>query len=87
MKLKYKTNILKKVIATPSLTQQKKKERVKSVKKAYAINIKKEKVSKKILLVDDIITTGATLLECSKILKQAGCNEIICFTLAYKKLR
>ena len=36
----------------------------------------------KILLIDDVMTTGATLSECSKVLRQAGAKEVRCFTLA-----
>lgn len=35
-----------------------------------------------ILLIDDIITTGATLSECSRILKTAGAAQITCAALA-----
>ena len=36
-----------------------------------------EKVKgKRVLLVDDIITTGATVLECARVLKTAGCGEV-----------
>ena len=37
-----------------------------------------------ILLVDDIITTGATLNECARMLKTAGAAEVVCVTLARK---
>ena len=37
---------------------------------------------KRILLVDDIFTTGSTLHECAKILRQAGALQIEAFTLA-----
>lgn len=37
---------------------------------------------KRILLIDDIITTGSTLSECSKTLKYSGAEEIVCCTLA-----
>jgi competence protein ComFC len=36
---------------------------------------------KKIILVDDIKTTGATLKECAKVLKEAGAKEIIALTI------
>ena len=39
-------------------------------------------INKKILLLDDIYTTGATLNECSKMLKQAGAKKIDVFTIA-----
>ena len=31
---------------------------------------------KRVLLVDDIITTGATVSECARVLKAAGCEEV-----------
>ncbi len=42
---------------------------------------------KRVLLIDDIITTGATLTECSKILKIAGAGEVECAVLAAVMLR
>jgi len=36
-----------------------------------------------VILIDDIITTGATLAEAKKILKQAGARKIIAFTVAH----
>ena len=40
---------------------------------------------KRILLVDDIVTTGATLSEAAKTLKTAGADEIVCIALATKR--
>ena len=37
---------------------------------------------KNILLIDDILTTGSTLNECSRTLKQAGAKSITCLTIA-----
>lgn len=37
---------------------------------------------KQVLLVDDIVTTGATLSEAARVLKKAGAKEVICATLA-----
>ncbi|MEI6281035.1 MAG: phosphoribosyltransferase family protein [bacterium] len=38
---------------------------------------------KNIILIDDITTTGATLSEAKKILKQAGARKVIAFTVAH----
>lgn len=40
---------------------------------------------KRILLVDDVKTTGATLNECAKALKKAGATEVICITVASRE--
>lgn len=40
---------------------------------------------KRLLLVDDILTTGATLAECARVLKEAGAAEVMCLTLAMGK--
>ena len=37
---------------------------------------------KNIILVDDVITTGSTILECSKVLKNAGCGDVYVCSLA-----
>jgi ComF family protein len=37
---------------------------------------------KKIVIVDDIFTTGSTLSECAKVLKEAGAQKIIGITFA-----
>ena len=40
---------------------------------------------KRLLLVDDILTTGATLSECVRVLKEAGAGEVMCLTLAMRR--
>ena len=36
----------------------------------------------RILLIDDILTTGATLRECVRVLRDAGAGSVLCATLA-----
>ena len=52
---------------------------------AYAAFDEGEIRGKRLLLVDDIVTTGATLSECVKVLKQAGAAEVSCLTVARKR--
>ena len=59
-----------------------KEERAKNVQGVYRV-INKEKIkNKKILLLDDIYTTGFTLDECSKELLKVGAKQIDVFTIA-----
>ena len=53
-----------------------------NVKNAFEIKDKEKVNVKKIILVDDIYTTGSTVNECSRILKKAGAKEILVITIA-----
>lgn len=47
-----------------------------------AFKIKKPINYRKVILVDDVFTTGSTLQECAKVLKQAGVGEVWALTVA-----
>lgn len=49
---------------------------------AYRINPKADIAGKQILLLDDIITTGATCSECARTLLTAGAKKIYCAAIA-----
>lgn len=69
------TNILYKIKNTVPQSSLNKKEREENAKGIYiAKNCNKIK-NKKILLVDDIYTTGSTVNECAKVLIQNGINK------------
>ena len=66
-------------IEQSSLSKEQRKQNVKDV---YKI-VNKEKIeNKNIVLFDDIYTTGNTVNEISKILKQNGANKILVLTIA-----
>lgn len=62
---------------TKSQTQLNKNERIRNLEKAFRIKDNREFLNKEILLIDDIITTGTTINECSKVLKESGSKRII----------
>ena len=49
---------------------------------AYRVLAKKDLAGKRILLIDDILTTGATAGECARMLKLAGAAEVHCAVMA-----
>lgn len=53
-----------------------KEQRSKNIKNAYSIKNIKKVENKKILLIDDIYTTGSTVEECCKTLRQSSVKEI-----------
>ncbi len=58
------------------------KERRTNVLNAYKATDPSSTCGRRILLIDDVITSGATLDECSKILSQAGAESVVCGTFA-----
>ena len=61
------------------------KKRRENVKGVYEALSEEEIAGRRILLVDDIVTTGATLSECASVLKKAGAKEVSAMTLARRK--
>lgn len=57
-------------------------ERKVSLKNAFSINNPNLIKDKKILLIDDVYTTGSTMEEAARILKKAGAKEVIGVTVA-----
>jgi len=73
-------NILTKNKETSFQSNLSKEEREKNLLNSFSCN--KQIINKKILLVDDIYTTGSTMEECSKVLKKAGATRVIGITIA-----
>ncbi len=71
---------LKKIIHTKPQTELSQKERWKNIKNAFVADESVE--GKTVLLIDDVMTTGATLNEASKALKKKGAKEVYVLALA-----
>ncbi|MBI2437102.1 MAG: ComF family protein [Candidatus Magasanikbacteria bacterium] len=57
-------------------------ERLKNLYNAFTIENPHELVGKRILVVDDVFTTGSTVSECAKVLKEAQVGEVVSFSVA-----
>jgi ComF family protein len=57
-------------------------ERQKNLKDSFAVRRAKQMVGRRILLVDDVFTTGATLRAATETLKAAGAKRVYALTLA-----
>jgi len=80
------SNILKRVRMTESQGKKTRQAREKNIKNAFRVARPDAIKGKKILLIDDVMTTGATITECTKILRKAGAKEVKVITL-YRVIR
>ncbi len=74
--------MLKRIGHPPRQSDLTEDERWQNVKGTFAIGRMPKILPKTVLLVDDIMTTGATLSECARILKAVGVKTVNCLTLA-----
>ena len=63
-----------------------KEERMTNILGAYRPVDERKIAGKSVLLVDDIVTTGATLSECAAVLRSAGAKKVTALTLARTEL-
>ncbi len=74
--------LLIRVRPTPPQTGLNPKERRANVKGAFAVPRPGLVKGKRVLLVDDVFTTGATVKECAKVLRKAGALRVDVLTVA-----
>lgn len=74
--------ILERVRPTGSQAGMSSRERQANVRGAFSLRSGVDLSGKRILLIDDVYTTGATVKECSAVLKKAGAAVVNVLTLA-----
>lgn len=81
---KFIPDFLIRVKNTRPQIELRKKQREKNLKRAFLVNKKYRELvkGKKILLIDDVMTTGATVENCAKELKRRGAKEVLVLTIA-----
>lgn len=82
LNIEFKNNILIKTKNTKVQSTLSKNKRQENVKNVFDVKNKNEIKNKKIILIDDIYTTGSTVNECARVLKKAGAGEIFVITIA-----
>lgn len=74
------TGLCKRIVNTDPQSELPVKSRQKNVKDAFALN--NDNIPKHIAIIDDVITTGSTINEISKLFKKAGCERIDIWAIA-----
>jgi len=82
LKIPLISGCLIKIKETPSQVELSDEERKENIKGVFTVRNGELIKNKKILLVDDVYTTGATMEECARVLKKAGAKEVIGIVIA-----
>jgi len=74
-------DILEKTRSTRPQSELSKEERARNLSGAFRIRRDRSPYRKTVLIVDDVFTTGSTLNECSRVLRDAGARAVDALTL------
>ena len=75
------TAIARRRFTTPQ-TSRHHDERIRNVRRAFVVAHPERIMNRRVLIVDDVMTTGATVDECARVLLSAGAISVDVFTLA-----
>lgn len=82
LNMKSSTVLLERVINTPTLTRLNRAARVEIIKGAFKVIDPALVKDAHVLLIDDVMTTSATVSECAKMLKASGASKVSVAVLA-----
>ena len=82
LNIDYKENVLVKIKNNKPQSELGQHERNSNVKGVYQLKNKSQIYQKKILIIDDIFTTGSTTNECAKLLTKNSASSVGIFTIA-----
>lgn len=74
--------LLKRIQPTPTQTRLTRAQRMENVKGAFVYNAKSNLNGGTVVLIDDVLTTGATASECAKVLMRNGASSVDVWTVA-----
>ncbi len=75
-------DVLRRTRPTPPQTSLTRRERLKNLRRCFAVATPSAVEGKTTLLIDDVFTTGTTVNECAKALRKAGAEAVYVQTLA-----
>lgn len=84
-KIKVAPDLLRRVRKTPSQGGLSRAEREKNVKGAFALARHADVKGKIVIVIDDVLTSGATVGECARVLLKAGAARVDVLTVARVK--
>ncbi len=82
LKIPFQLDVLKKTMNTPSQTELSRSKRLRNVKGTFQIFHPELIQNRRILLVDDVYTTGATIHECKRTLLKSSAHSVQVAVLA-----
>ena len=80
--LRAELQLLKRVVHTAPQVGLTDKQRLRNVQHVFRCDPRTDLQQKQILLIDDVMTTGATLSSCARLLQKTGAVRVFCLTLA-----
>ena len=80
--LPLKTRLVRRVLPTRTQALLSKRQRAENVRRAFAAGNGSKLEGQRIILVDDVLTTGATTSACASVLKSLGASEVCVWTVA-----
>lgn len=81
-RIRIERDVLIRKIPTPPQTALGRAQRAVNIKNAFDLNREETIAGKRVLLIDDVYTTGATVNECGRLLLSRGAQKVDVLTLA-----
>jgi len=81
-KIPVHTRLIRRIRPTQTQTMLSREERLANVREAFAMRGRERLAGQRLVLVDDVFTTGATTSACAAVLRAAGAGDVCVWTVA-----